>query len=217
MCEKQAEGPSPVPREMPKSGGFALPHRELFDDVQRLIGQLDEAVKVGSELREAFTATGTEILPRLARADLEAQMYSRAIQVFAAMAAEAALNAYGLMWFGEADFERHFEWKNPTKKIKALARAVLKRELTVADEVVGLLDSLQRKRNAHVHLRAEEAALGSDGVLQLVTAGHVPRRDPSGGLEAASELRRFLELFADLDGRTRSFFAIFDLAKTPEP
>jgi hypothetical protein len=135
-------------------------------------------------------------------------MYSRAIQVFASMAAEAALNAYGLMWFGETDFERHFRQKKPVEnKLKALIRAVLGRELSNDDETVRLLVSLRRKRNAHVHPQAEESTFDAEGVFRTVTKDDRPRPHPSAGFEAAQEVHRFLELFAALDHRTRPIFA----------
>ncbi len=208
MCGKRAEEPIPKPREMPTPGGFSLPHRELYDDTQRLLGQMRNAIRAAEERSATLRASGDEIRAQLALDDLEAQMYSRAIQVFAAMAAEAALNAYGLMWFGETDFERHFRWKNPVeKKLKALMRAVLGRELSSDDEIVRLLESLRRKRNAHVHPQAEESAFDAEGVVRTVTKDDRPRLHPSAGCEAAQEVHRFLELFAALDRRTTFFFA----------
>ncbi len=207
MCETRAEEVILKPRQMPTPGGFSQPHRELYDDIQRLLGQMRNAIQAAEERSATLRASGDEIRAQLALADLEAQMYSRAIQVFAAMAAEAALNVYGLMWFGETDFERHFERKNPTKKLKALTRSVLGRELSRADEIVRLLDSLSRKRNAHVHPQAEESAFDTQGVVRTVTKGHRPKLHPSAGCEAAQEVHRFLELFAALDARTTFFFA----------
>jgi hypothetical protein len=144
MCGKRAEDPIPKPREMPTTGGFSLPHLELYDDTQRLLEQMRNAIRAAEERSATLRASGDEIRAPLALPGLEAQMYSRAIQVFASMAAEAALNAYGLMWFGETDFERHFRQKKPVEnKLKALIRAVLGRELSNDDETVRLLVSLR--------------------------------------------------------------------------
>ena len=198
----------PPPRPLPQIGGFSLPHSELYRDVRRLLAQMELALTAAEQRSAVMKAAGDVEKAAIALADFDAQMYSRAVQVFAAMAAEAALNTYGLMWFGENDFKEHFERKAPTTKLKALVRAVLARELTKNDEIVRLLDSIAKKRNAHVHLHAEESRFDASGVHRPVTTGCQPIRHPYAGRETAAELNRFLELFSALDSRTANFFVV---------
>ncbi len=196
----------PICRELPATAGFSLLHQELYEDMLRLVSQLDLAVANAEQRSIEFRHAGDEVRAKLALASPEAQMYSRAVQVFAAMAVEAALNCYGLMWFGEAGFEKYFKRCPTVPKLKKLAKICAGKELNDTDEIVRLASSLMVKRNAHVHPRAEESSPDAQGVFRIVTQKRQPRRYPSAGHEAAAELNRFLELFAGLDRRTASFF-----------
>jgi hypothetical protein len=137
---------------------------------------------------------------------MDAQMYSRAAQVFSAMAMEAALNCYGLMWFGESKFERKIGSMPTIRKLVAMIEYTTGAKMEGDSEIVEVARRLMAKRNAHVHPRAAESSPDASGTFQTVSRKLQPRRDPRAALESAADLDHFLTLFARLDERTASFF-----------
>jgi len=189
-------------RPIPNQGGFSLPYRELLANVQRFYVWLDAAaatdsVVLSSETDAAAFRRGVAEL-------MDRQMLSRAVQVFAGMTAESALNTYGLIRFGEATFERCFARRGPVWRLTEMAKHGAGRVLAKGDPLVCTLESLCEKRNRLVHPRAEEAAF--DRSMTLVPASTPQAHRYLTEADAAyREVHAFLRAFADLDSETQTF------------
>jgi len=208
--------PESTPRQLPLTGGFSLPQSELLHDVARLLQQLDEAVEGAKMRSEQFRAAGDELGADLASADFHAQMYSRAIQIFAGMTVEATVNLYGLMRFSEKVYEERFERLPVVPRLRALVREATGKELAKDEEIVLLASALMARRNAHAHMRGQESSPDESGTFQTVTQRPQPERHPSAGYKSAAELSRFVELFPRLDPTT-SFIFLLPMLPDPAP
>lgn len=196
----------PHPRRFPKIGGFSLPHMELRGDVHACLERLALAREAADEKSAAFRASGDETSAILASASLDAQMYSRAAQVFSAMTMEGALNCYGLMWFGESRFERKIGNLPTIPKLRALIEYTTGAKVKDDSEIVEVARRLMAKRTAHVHPRTVESSPDASGAFQRVSRQPQSRRDPRAALESAADLDQFLTLFAHLNAHTATFF-----------
>lgn len=186
----------PVRRGPPRTGSLSQPHIELLGDVQRCLDNLVAARTRAYERSGDLLAAGDPVRAKLALGSMEAQMYSRAVQVFAAMAVEAALNCYGLWHFGEDEFERFFGRMPTEQKLRELVELTQGVKLNASSEIVSVVNSLMAKRNAHVHSRAEESFPDAHGVFQPTTRLPQPARGDDAAIKAAEQVNRFFELFA---------------------
>ena len=90
--------------------------------------------------------------------------YALAAQVFAAMAAEAQLNTYGLVRFGENLYATdEFRNRGPVKRLKRIGLRSVGVQIADHDPLVLGLRSLLAKRNPIVHMQADEEAFDKDG------------------------------------------------------
>ncbi len=192
----------PIVRPAPKTGSLSQPHLELLGDVTRCLERLQIAREVAAQKSAEALAAGDTVGAHLALGSPEAQMYSRGAQVFAAMAVEAMLNCYGLWHFGEDEFERYFGRMSTVEKLRELVALTRHQRLAPDAEIVRSVESLMAKRNAHVHLRAEEMMPDAQGVFRDATQRRRPRRGDAGATEAVQEAYRFFELFGEFTGGT---------------
>jgi hypothetical protein len=123
---------------------------------------------------------------------LERNMLSDTIVVFAAMAAEAFLNFYGVVRLGEAEFSAHFERLGVVPKTRQLLLICDSVSLSSKDPLVVAVARLAERRNALVHPKAREADAD----------GSVPERWKrpvfDNAVEAVEELNQFLRDFGSL-------------------
>lgn len=123
---------------------------------------------------------------------LERNMLSDTIIVFAAMAAEAFLNFYGVVRLGEADFNAHFERLGVVPKTRQLLHICDSLSLSNKDPIILAISALADKRNALVHPKAKEASANG-------TAPEKWKRPVlESAVEAIEELRSFLREFGSL-------------------
>jgi hypothetical protein len=112
------------------------------------------------------------------------------------MTAEAQLNTYGLVRFGEDVFEQQFRWKGPVKRLKRMMARGAGIELGNGDVLVQTLASLMSKRDPIVHMQSNEEVFDQAG--SVIRAAPRPP-DHLGGAEAAvREMEDFVRGFAEL-------------------
>jgi hypothetical protein len=123
---------------------------------------------------------------------LERNMLSDTIVVFAAMAAEAFLNLYGVVRLGEAAFNAHFERLGVVPKTRQLLLICDSLSLSSKDPLVSAVSALADRRNALVHPKTKEA--GADGAVPEKWKRPVL----DNAEEAVAELNEFLREFGSL-------------------
>lgn len=123
---------------------------------------------------------------------LERNMLSDTIIVFAAMAAEAFLNFYGVVRLGEAEFNAHFERLGVVPKTRQLLLICDSLSLSQKDPLILAISSLADKRNALVHPKAKEARADGTGPEKW------KRPVLDSAVEAVDELHSFLREFGSL-------------------
>lgn len=126
--------------------------------------------------------------------------YALAAQVFAAMAAEAQLNTYGLVRFGEELYAgREFRRLGPVKRLKHIALRSVGVSITDDDPLMVHLRSLMAKRNPIVHMQADEEVFDHDG--HIIRAAQPPPEHLVDAPAAIQEMEEFLRGFAAWVGR----------------
>jgi hypothetical protein len=124
--------------------------------------------------------------------------YALATQVFAAMAAEALLNTYGLVRF-EPDLLEKLQWTPSTvKRLKRMVALGAGIQLQDSDALVRTLASLMEKRNPIVHMQANEEVFDHDG--HIIRPAPPPPDHLAGANAAVQEMETFLRGFAELIG-----------------
>jgi hypothetical protein len=126
-----------------------------------------------------------------------AQMQSRAVQVFAALAVEAFVNDYAYLRLGEQSFEKLLKWTSTSKKLAFICRGAFGNFDSNA-EIVSVMRSLSDRRNELVHPKPEMQARLEDGTVRETTK-RLPLCDPNSALAAVRDMERFFELFTQVD------------------
>lgn len=197
-----AEGPvisGLVPREILGPAGITALHRDLRREVYWLRDALETTVAQSPSADPTVGTPEDPDLPQAVNAQQRVQFYSRAVQVFALLTVEAALNTYGLLRFDEEAFERKAEKTGPATKVKILLEAATGAPLDADDEIVQIVDRLARRRNALVHPRAELYLLDGSGTYQAVSSPRPAPVDREAALAAIADMDRFLELLPQRD------------------
>ena len=126
--------------------------------------------------------------------------YARAAQVFAAMAAEAQLNTYGLVRFGGRLYAaKEFRRLGPAARLKHIALRSVGVPIPDNDPLVLGLRSLMAKRNPIVHMQADEEEFDNDG--HIVRAAPPPPEHVVDAPQAIVEMEEFLRAFAAWVGK----------------
>jgi hypothetical protein len=184
---------------VPPRFGLSIPYQMLRDSTRHLLRRL----RGSREVLDAFKETNppTPIAHSPTEDELiEAwhwQTYALAVQVFAAMTVEAALNTYGMARFGEQEFERCFRWDGPIGRLRRLAKYGAGVKLKKSHELYRAVASLMAKRDSIVHMQSFEELLDEYGQQ---TAPPRPQRDLwADADEAIREMDLFLQRFWELD------------------
>lgn len=188
----------PVPRPLPQIGGFSSPATELFNYTLWLRDHLDV-------VHRAMQTELGELPPERVPASLwETKLYATAVTLFAAAAVEAALNAYGLMRFGAEQFESHFAYAGPVKRLRSLLQYGPRLTLADDDPLLQAVTRLSRRRNTLVHQRAFESTV-EDGVFRTPEAAwQVPDKIADAD-ESLADMKIFFDRFPGLDPETATF------------
>lgn len=160
----RATQPPPVPRPAPVRVGFGIPAPALRRSALHFWKLLEEA----EAFRNAPAADQPVDNPdwRLEDAAAHLESYAWAVQVFAAVTVEAALNTYGLVRFNAEQFELHFRFAGPVPRLKAMLAFGAGVNLDDDDALVTTLKSLMAKRDRIVHMQSDEEQLDSGAADQ---------------------------------------------------
>lgn len=196
---RKAERTQPAPRLLPKIGGFSSLFVELRDGALRLREDLDAAHSVMQA--DLSTSPPSDLPPSV----WDVKLYSTSVTIFAAAAIEAALNQYGLMRFGEEQFERHFAYAGPVKRLRRLAKFARGLDLADNDPLVAAVARLSQRRNELLHPRAVESTVDSQGVFRTPDAAWNTPTKRVHADESIKDMEIFFSLFPQLDPETAMF------------
>ena len=183
---------------LPPTGHITSVHRELVKSVYLFHQQMnvaEEAVPKEVDL-EPRTAS-PELLALFDRKQIS-QIYSRAVQVFAALAIEAFLHEYGTLRFGSEKAEKDFRWGSPAKRLSNMLRCFLG-SFDGGSEIVQVVQRLASGRNALVHPQPEHESWNDDGTRHDASTQRLPPVDPRTAERALRDMELFFELFRSYD------------------
>ena len=193
-----------VPRDRPLRGGFSIPFKEIRDNAHAFVALMADAKeRLDQEMSATPTNSEDWIVPA-PNSILEVQMYSRAIQVFAAMAVEGALNTYGLMRFGEEQLKGYRG--STVRKLHDFLNHKYARPFGKEDPLPLALKRLADRRNAIVHIKADESVIDEQGQFTYVTPIHWPPATPKAAIDSMDEMELFFKEFPERDPETEMFF-----------
>jgi hypothetical protein len=188
-------------------GGFSVPFKEIRDNVRELSGLLASAAdQVETEMSANGSKTDDLIL-RLPESVFDLQLYSRAIQVFGAMAVEAALNTYGLMRFGADQLEAYRG--GIKRKLHDFLDHKYATPFAKDDPVVIAMGRLVARRNAIVHAKADESTVDEHGQFTYVTPRNWPPVTVEAAVASIDEMELFFKEFPHRDPDTAMFFLTY--------
>lgn len=189
------------PRELPPSSSFSTPHVQAFHGARFFHQVLEQ------QTAEAWARTtdlgGTEeaMVQAFAPDALQRQALSEAVQVFAALAVEGAINLLGIIILGEEQFYRELGNMKQRDKLRTLLDLVGAAEVGHGLRVMASAKRLADARNRFVHPRPQEGAphLGDIG----------RRSDLIGARAAMNDLKEFFAELQQCDHRYTVFFVLF--------
>ena len=193
--------PDPELRELPSSSQFSAPHVQCHAGAIYFLNVLEQQTMLLDIAVD--DAGGTEeAMNRLAAADaLERQAISEAVQVFAAMTAESAINLLGVMALGEDQFIGGVERLPAKIKLSTLLRVIEQKDPDESDEMLVIVERLAEARNDFVHPKPQEG---------LPRPSERKRRaDLKSAREAVNDMERFLVLLQKRHRRYGIFFIPF--------
>ncbi|MDB4869822.1 MAG: hypothetical protein JWL97_826 [Gemmatimonadales bacterium] len=193
--------PDPVLRELGPSSSFSVPHAQCRVGALFFLNILEEET---ARVRMAADNEGgtPEVLDRIAaETALERQALSEAVQVFAAMALESAVNLLGVLALGEEQFLRELERRPLLEKLSTLLKVIEGKSPSESDEMLVVAGRLADARNAFVHPKPQE------GPLRHVARER--RSDLSSAQAAIDDMEHFLGLLRKRNYRYSIFFTRF--------
>jgi hypothetical protein len=193
--------PEPELRELPLTSQFSAPHVQCRAGAIYFLHLLEEQTML-LDIAVDDEGGSEEAMYRLA-ADgaLERQALSEAIQVFAGMTIESAINLLGVMALGEDQFLTQLERRPPREKLSTLLRVIERTDPSGNDELLTIAAGLASARNAFVHPKPQEGPLRQ--------SKRERRSDLRRAREAVKDMERFLELMQKRNRRYGLFFVPF--------
>jgi hypothetical protein len=193
--------PDPHLRELRSNSSFSVPHAQCRVGALYFLNILEERTAILH--LEADDQGGTsEVLDRLAaETALERQALSEAVQVFAGMTVESAVNLLGVLALGEDQFVHDLERRPLLEKLSTLLRVIEGNAPSDTDKMLVVAYRLAEARNAFVHPKAQEGPLR-----------HVPRErrsDLASARAAIEDMEHFLELLRKRNHRYSIYFVRF--------
>ena len=188
-------------RELGSSSSFSVPHAQCRVGALYFLNILEERAAL---VRLAADDEGgtTEALDRLsAETALERQALSEAVQVFAGMTVESAVNLLGVLALGEEQFLGELERRPLLEKLSTLLRVIEGKSPSGTDEMLVVAGRLADARNAFVHPKPQE------GPLRHVQRER--RSDLSSAQAAIEDMEHFLGLLRKRNYRYSIFFTRF--------
>jgi hypothetical protein len=155
-----AKQPPPA-RDVPINVGFAIPYADLYHATRRLLADVaraeDDAKENIAEIRQEL-GIAAECSPTPV-----VELYVAAVQVFAAMTLEAAIDLYAILRFGEMNARAHFRQKPIWKRLQTLLTAATGIRPEDDAVILGIVRSIFEARNALVHPKSIETEYDREG------------------------------------------------------
>jgi hypothetical protein len=188
-------------RELPRRSSFTVPHIQAFRGAKYFLRLLES--QTSTVRRHAAELGGSdEALEQAAEVDaLERQALSEAVQVFAAMAAEAAVNLLGVLTLGEQSFLDHLEKKPHIEKLRVLLDLLSPTSTDQAEELLQVAKTLADARNAFAHPKSQEG----DSLASV----SLRRGDVESAREAMADVLHFFKLLGAYDRAYATFFRLW--------
>ena len=187
----------PTRREEPASSEYSAPHWQCFEGAKHLLKVLEDMCAAADQ------KAATDPMSLMDGA-IERQAVSEAVQVFAAMAVEGAVNLYCLHIFGETAMTRRFLRLTVAKKLKhALPEATQNRE-EVLKQLAAIARELADARNKFVHPSPTER-------IPPVTRGR--RGDLESARTSVSDVVEFVRILRAADHRNAFMLSFMLLPK----
>jgi hypothetical protein len=188
-------------RELPLRNSFTVPHVQAFHGARYFMSLLESQTSAVHR-RGAELGGGEEALEHAAEFDaLERQALSEAVQVFAAMATEAAVNLLGVLTLGEETFLDRLERKPQLEKLRVLLDLLSPAARDQAAELLRVAKTLADARNAFAHPKSRETDLSADVSLR--------RGDVESAREAMADVLHFFKLLGAYDRTYATFFQLW--------
>jgi hypothetical protein len=163
---------------------------------------------------KAFAASADQAIVPEPRLILHVQLYSRAVQVFAAMSVEAALNTYGLVRFGNEQFDEYeSKPKGPRRKLIDFLDHSFARKPGKTDPITLAVERLTVRRNALVHQKSDESTLDEQQRFTFTSGPNKPDVSVEAANESFDDMELFFQDFPSRDPQAGSFlhFTLFDI------
>jgi hypothetical protein len=190
----------PAPRPVP-SVGFGVPQIELYRACQRLFQDGQQAeIQERAEHAHLVTKLGFHIHYTPSS---EVEVYSSAVHIFAAMTAEAVMNVYAVVRYGDAHFDRNFRYGNPVKRLREILHYLPELDLADTSEIVLICQRLFDVRDKLVHAKSSEDHF--DGQGKRITPPEIVNISQETAAIALSDLERFIQLMISFDAEIAPF------------
>lgn len=190
----------PAPRPVPNVG-FGVPQIELYRACQRLF-QDGQRAEIQERAEHAHLVTRLGFQFDYAPSS-EVEVYSSAVHIFAAITAEAVLNVYAVVRYGEAHFDRNFRYGNPVKRLRDILHYLPHIDLGDTSEIVIICRRLFDVRDELVHAKSSEDRFDEEG--KRILPKEVLHISQETAAIALSDLERFIRLMISFDAEISPF------------
>jgi hypothetical protein len=189
----------PIPREVPRGISFGTYQEQLFRATREFVADVKRAEKEARD--EAVQIRAKLGIPAEYRPDVHVERYSMAVQVFAALTAEATIDMYAVVRFGEEAVRK--TWKRNQRGGMAgklgemLQAAGVSRESSA--ELLQVTSRIFKARNAFVHPKSDETVFDEKGNPVRTRGENVfPEVDEKAAQASYDDLLRFFKLLHQL-------------------
>lgn len=119
------------------------------------------------------------------------------------------------MRFGAEQFEKHFAYSGPVKRLRTLLQYARGISLSNDDPLVQVVLRLSRRRNMLFHPRAYSSTMDEDGVLQTPDAAWQAPTKIVDADASIADMREFFARFPALDPETATFLRPWPVRRQP--
>jgi hypothetical protein len=184
--------------------GFGVPQIELHRACRRLLENAIAAEVAGQQEHANLVASlGFDFgyTP-----NWEVEMYASAVHIFAAITAEAIMNVYAVVRFGESHFNRCFRYGNPVLRLRSILHYLPQIDLSDGSEIVLICRRLFDVRDELVHAKSTEDRRDAEG--KRILPQPFPEISKETAAKAVSDLERFIQLMMSFDSEVSLFLEV---------
>ncbi|HEY5086830.1 MAG TPA: hypothetical protein VII66_05645 [Gemmatimonadaceae bacterium] len=178
--------------------GFSMPHRDFYEEAHRLFELMKQASAAALNASVDDKSRREGAYTHIPYAAWDVSMLARAVEIFSALAVEAAINCYGLVRYGHEQFEGRLGNKPLVVKLRGVLEPISRDPLSDDDELLILVKRVAARRNELVHPRSDESRMDESGKMDYVTPVQ-ESGTPELAFESLSLMVRFFELFPHRD------------------